>query len=346
MKQTSEFVSLGHPDKIADFVSSYLLDRYLERDPFTRYAVECQIKDSMVTLGGEVTSSYAMPLSEVRVHVADAVRSIGYTMEYLKRWGVTNTIGADNLRVNCYIGQQSRDIARGVDASGWGDQGIYWGMATTEERYGFMPRDWFEARALGDECLFRRATQSIGIGLDIKTQVEMVDGLVSKVIVAAPCVDDSMSDLLNACTLTYLNQCRCPDAELIVNGTGRFVTHGPVGDCGTTGRKLAVDFYGGNCRIGGGSPWTKDGTKADVALNLYARKIALRKMRDLERTVYVAISSCIGRREISVTVFGENGNQLLSWVENRPVEDIICELNLRQPTFAQRCREGLFFDIA
>ena len=75
MKQTSEFVSLGHPDKIADFVSSYLLDRDLERDPFTRYAVECQIKDSMVTLGGEVTSSYAMPLSEVRVHVADAVRS-------------------------------------------------------------------------------------------------------------------------------------------------------------------------------------------------------------------------------------------------------------------------------
>lgn len=346
MKSTSEFVSLGHPDKIADFVSCYLLDRYLERDPFTRFAVECQIKDSMVTLGGEVTSSYAMKNDEVRIHVADAVRSIGYTMDYLKRWGATNAIAADNLRVNCYIGRQSEDIAQGVDRSGWGDQGIYWGMATPDEATNFMPRDWFEARELGAECLFNRATQSIGIGLDIKTQVEIVDGMMSKVIVAAPCIDDAMSDLLNDCTRTYLQQCRCPDAELIVNGTGRFVAHGPVADCGTTGRKLAVDFYGGNCRIGGGSPWTKDGTKADVALNLYARKIALAQMRDLGGTVYVSISSCIGRREISVAVYGDRGNQLRAWTEARPADEIIDELNLRQPLYAERCRRGLFFDIA
>lgn len=174
----------------------------------------------------------------------------------------------------------------------------------------------------------------------------MVDGVVSKVIVAAPCLDDAMTDLLNSCTQTYLVQCNTPRAELIVNGTGRYVVHGPVGDCGTTGRKLAVDFYGGNCRIGGGSPWTKDGTKADVALNLYARKIALQTAKELGGTFYVAISSCIGRREISVSVFDDQNFQIRDWVEDRPAEHIIRELNLRQPTFAQRCREGLFFDIA
>lgn len=345
MKRTSEFVSLGHPDKIADYISSYLLDRYLEQDPFTRFAVECQIKDSVVNLAGEVSSAYDMGFDEIRAHVIDAVKEIGYTMEYLKRWGAANTIGAENLRVNCYIGKQSPDISRGVDADGWGDQGIFWGMATPHEDYDFMARDHFEAKRLCDE-LFKRATKSIGIGLDIKTQVEMVDDSVSTVVVAAPCLTDEMQNLLVDCCQTYLVQEKMTKANLIVNGTGRYVVHGPVGDCGTTGRKLAVDFYGGNCRIGGGSPWTKDGTKADVALNLFARKIALQTARALGCTVYVAISSCIGRREISVSWFDDKHFQIGSLVEDRPAEDVIRALNLRQPTFAQRCREGLFFDIA
>lgn len=346
MKSTSEFVSLGHPDKIADFVSCYLLDRYLERDPFTRFAVECQIKDSMVTLGGEVTSSYAMKNDEVRIHVADAVRSIGYTMDYLKRWGATNAIAADNLRVNCYIGRQSEDIAQGVDRSGWGDQGIYWGMATPSEATGFMPRDHYEACMLGREIFALASNDDPRIGLDIKTLVEMDGASMVRAIVAAPCASDDAQRDLAAFVRSNLGQLGYGGAELIVNGTGRFVAHGPVADCGTTGRKLAVDFYGGNCRIGGGSPWTKDGTKADVALNLYARKIALAQMRDLGGTVYVSISSCIGRREISVAVYGDRGNQLRAWTEARPADEIIDELNLRQPLYAERCRRGLFFDIA
>lgn len=339
MQQTSECVSLGHPDKVADYISCYLLDRYLEKDPFTRFAVECQIKDNAVTLGGEVSSSYDMGFDEVRAHVVEAVKKVGYTRDYLKRWGAANTIWCGGLAVNCYIGKQSPDIARGVDADGWGDQGIFWGMATTNHVSGYMPLDHFIARQFCD-MLYDGANQ-IGCGIDIKTQVETLDDKVSKLVIACPALSDNV-----VVEVRRRAKELAPTAEIIVNGTGRYVVHGPVGDCGTTGRKLAVDFYGGNCRIGGGSPWTKDGTKADVALNLYARKLALAEMRRRHETIYAALASVIGRREVSVVYFNKFMQQVGCEVIDRPAGEIIDELNLRQPTFAQRCREGLFFDIA
>ena len=128
------------------------------------------------------------------------------------------------------------------------------------------------------------------------------------------------------------------------NGTGRYVTHGSVGDCGTTGRKLAVDFYGGNCRIGGGCPWGKDATKADVSLNIYARKKALECVRKhgLE-TAYSAISCCIGRREIDISIYDGRGDLVEEQHENRPASEIIRELGLDAPVFANLCKKGLFY---
>ena len=84
--------------------------------------------------------------------------------------------------------------------------------------------------------------------------------------------------------------------EIIINGTGRYVQHSPIADCGTTGRKLAVDFYGGACRIGGGSPWTKDGSKADLTLNLYARKLARQYAEEYGCDVYTSLACCIGKQ--------------------------------------------------
>src|SRR5574344_2795011 len=107
MIKFSEYVSLGHPDKIADYISQYLLDRYIERDPQTRYAVEVQIKDWRVTLGGEVSSKCEFTSNQIKQFVRAAVNEIGYTREYMERWGAENTICGDLLGVTFLIRQQS-----------------------------------------------------------------------------------------------------------------------------------------------------------------------------------------------------------------------------------------------
>ena len=138
MYKFSEYVSLGHPDKIADYISQYLLDRYIEQDPDTRYAVEVQIKNYRVTLGGEVTSKASFSPQFIRELVRAAVNEIGYTRDYMERWGADNTICGELLEVECLINQQSPDIEQGL--SGWGDQGIFFGYSEPFEASGYRPR--------------------------------------------------------------------------------------------------------------------------------------------------------------------------------------------------------------
>jgi S-adenosylmethionine synthetase len=265
MRKTSEWVSLGHPDKMADYISSFILDRYLERDPLTRYALEVQIKDNFVTLGGEITSQANFTEDELALFVKIAVAQIGYTKCYQNIWGAENTICDQDLVVTHHIGQQSPDIAQGVDNSGWGDQGIFWGMAVNDPATNFMPKDHYLARKIGQQLYDIKYA-----GLDIKTQVTLFDDEPEEIVVALPMLPKhSEQDVANAVQFCCNGK---TNYKLVVNGTGKFVKHGPIGDCGTTGRKLAVDFYGGNCRIGGGSPWTKDGSKADLTLNLLSNR--------------------------------------------------------------------------
>ena len=166
MLRTSEWVSLGHPDKMADYISSYLLDRHLEKDPKTRFAVEVMVKDNIVTLGGEVTSEADFSDEELTRFVRKAVNEIGYTREYQDRWGRENAVCGDEMEVYPLIGRQSPDIGQGVDRDAWGDQGIFHGMALDRPSSGNMPRDHFLARKLG-MALFK---SGLG-GLDIKTLV-------------------------------------------------------------------------------------------------------------------------------------------------------------------------------
>lgn len=339
MRATSEYVTLGHPDKTCDFISSYILDRYMERDPKTRYAVEVQMKDNYVTLGGEVTSKAKFTKAERADFVRQAVAAVGYTADYAKRWGADNVPNADALKVTEHLSEQSPDIAQGVDADGWGDQGIFWGMAVRSPKTVNMPLDHFIARRIGERLVEERMG-----GIDIKTQVETTDGRVSSVIVAVPCFRRDLNDLMEDVPPLVRSVIGHKPASLIVNGTGAYVRHGSMGDCGTTGRKLVVDFYGGNCRIGGGSPWTKDPTKADLTLNVYARKKALEAMEQFGLEVcHVAVACCIGRREITVTVFdGITSRQVADWTENRPASEVIAELGLDKPVYADKCRRGLF----
>ena len=336
MIKTSEWVSVGHPDKVADYISCYVLDRYLEKDPLTRYALEVQIKDNHVTLGGEVTSNAEFTEAEIAQFVRDAVNEIGYTEMYQKQWGKENTICGDEIDVVQHIGQQSPDIAQGVNADGWGDQGIFWGMAVNNRHTDYMPEDWYLARKIGKHLYNTRYA-----GLDIKTQVTMNNGL-EEVVVAIPMLyRHSMHDIKLA-----VQWCCGGNSgyDLIINGTGRFIRHGSIGDCGTTGRKLAVDFYGGNCRIGGGSPWTKDGTKADLSLNLLAREKALSYIKEHPKhnEVHCAISCKIGLSEITVALFNEKMEELVSYREEVTPAQIVEKFRLREPRFAKMCMEGLF----
>ena len=256
MQRTAEAVSLGHPDKIADYISSYILDRLIEQDPHTRYAVEVMIKDNTVVLGGEVTTS--APLGDLTDHVKSALSEIGYDERYATIWG-EYAIDPDKVKVINMIGVQSSDIAKGVNQDGWGDQGVFVGYACQGE--GKINRELFLARKL-NKALYEKARQSDNLGLDIKTQITLNDDKIETAIVAIPMLhDEDLTDFI----VSVLGE---KPAHIIVNGTGRYTYHSSIADCGITGRKLACDFYSTACPIGGGSPWTKDPSKADLTLNV------------------------------------------------------------------------------
>ena len=337
MLRTSEWVSLGHPDKIADYISSYLLDRYIEKDPRTRFAVEVMVKDQIVTLGGEIASEADFSDDEITQFVRNAVNEIGYTRMYQERWGRENTVCGDQMEVYPLLGRQSPDIGQGVERDAWGDQGIFFGMALDRPASGNMPRDHYLARKLG-LALFR---SRLG-GLDIKTLVATEDGNASHVTVAVPLLEGDGNEEAVRRKAEEITGCR----DITINGTGRFVRHSSLADCGVTGRKLAVDLYGGNCRIGGGSPWTKDGSKADLTLNIHARKLALDYMRaNRLRSACAAVSCSIGSPEIEISYQDGHGHELKAEKAVARPSELIRKYGLDRPVFARMCRDGLFNGI-
>ena len=341
MIHTSEYCAVGHPDRTCDYIASYILDRYLEKDPLSRVALEVQLKDCFCTLSGEVTSKYKFAHSELAEFCREAVRQIGYTDEYVARFGEDNAVSGSGLDVTIHLSQQSKDIAQGVNSDGWGDQGIFWGLAVNDPSRDYLPMDYVIAREIA-QMLYR----SNWGGVDIKTQVTIEDGLVTECIVAIPLLPEkekNIKDSIGSCIKGILSEEASPKMKIIVNGTGRYVKHGSIGDCGTTGRKLVADFYGGNSRIGGGSPWGKDPSKADVALNILARHLALRYLQKhgLEE-VRCAISCAIGRKEIRVSYFDGNDNLLETRKQSLPPSKVIKRLHLRLPRYAEWCARGLF----
>jgi len=334
--QISEYVSLGHPDKVADYISSYLLDQYIKKDPNTRYAVECQIKGNVVNLAGEITSKAKFTKQQIARFVKMAVNDIGYNKHYQRKWGKANTICGADLKVNTYIAAQSPDIAQGLD--GWGDQGIFFGCAYPRKDYDYFECTKYLSTVIGEE-LYKEDI----VGKDIKVLVVKKQGALARVVIAAPIL--TLKQLIKSKVLNDVKKI-CDDAKcpLIINGTGLFHKHGPVADSGTTGRKLAVDFYGGSCRIGGGSPWTKDGTKADLTLNLYARYLALKYLKDnnMNEPVFCDIACAIGRREIDISIHDAKGGVLEQYTETKSPKDLIKFFKLDKPIYADMCKNGLF----
>lgn len=331
MKKTAEAVSLGHPDKTADYISSYILDRMIAQDEQVKYAVEVMIKGNTVVLGGEIKGN--VDLSNLDEFVKSALRDIGYDEPYADRWG-QYAIDIRRLKVINLIGQQSSEITQGV-STGWGDQGVFVGYACKGS--GLISKEQYLARLLNN-ALYIKARDSKNLGIDIKTQITLNDfDHIETAVVAIPMLVPEDLTVFIVQTLGEI-----PD-NLIVNGTGTFKTHSSVADCGVTGRKLACDFYGTSAPIGGGSPWTKDGSKADVTLNIYARRLALQYLEDNDEC-FVYLSSCIGQAKLpSATVKTiKDGVTTSTTIEfNKKPFELVEELDLNKPIFAKLCRNGI-----
>ena len=343
-RRFSEYVSPGHPDKCADYISEYILDRYLEKDPNVRYAVEVMIKGNMVHLAGEVTSTVSFNNEQLHYFVHDALVEIGYTEEYWEKWGRGNVINPEFVTILCNITTQSPEISQGVDNDGWGDQGIFFGYADPEEK-NMTPRSHSLAKDLCHMLYTQAKERGVG-GIDIKTEIIIDEnGDVEKIIAAVPCrTDDEYKEIKEFIMEWYDTvDIDSPDyPEIILNGTGNYVMHGPVADCGITGRKLVVDFYGGELHVGGGSPWTKDGSKADLTLNLFARDMAREYAKKENQPVKVSIACCIGHSDIDYVVETACGEEITHGKMNVTPKELIEKYKLNTPIFTSMCTFGLF----
>lgn len=279
---TSESVSEGHPDKVADRISDTVLDAFLEADPYARVACETLVTTNRIILAGE-TRGPASVTPELLMHLARmAVHDIGYDQEGFS-W--------KNAEIACHLHAQSAHIAQGVDAAGnkdegAGDQGIMFGYACTETP-DLMPAPLYYAHlVLRRISELRRNKDKLVAGLlpDAKSQVTLryVDGRpvgVSSVVVSTQheegMTQEQVRELVRPIVVSSLpDGWSVPEDEFYVNPTGTFVIGGPDGDCGLTGRKIIVDTYGGAAPHGGGAFSGKDPTKVDRSAAYACRYLA------------------------------------------------------------------------
>lgn len=277
---TSESVSEGHPDKIADQISDAVLDAIIQQDKTARVACEVFVKTGMVIVGGEVTTSAWVDVEQITRQV---IRDIGYN---------SSSMGFDweSCAVMSAIGKQSLDIAQGVDRQrpeeqGAGDQGLMFGYASNETAV-LMPAPIFYAHELVKrQAKLRKEKVLPWLRPDAKSQITLtyVDdkpvGVNAVVLSTQHDADIAHKDLVEAVIENIIQpvlpaEWLTKDTKFLVNPTGRFVIGGPLGDCGLTGRKIIVDTYGGMARHGGGCFSGKDPSKVDRSAAYACRYVA------------------------------------------------------------------------
>ncbi len=355
---TSESVSAGHPDKIADQISDAVLDSILKQDSNARVACETMIKTGMVIVAGEITTSAWVDLEEV---VRGTIKEIGYTSSEMGFDG-------DTCAVLNGIGKQSADIAMGVDRAapeeqGAGDQGLMFGYATNETDVLMPAPITFSHRLVRRQHEVRENGTLPWLRPDAKSQVTFryengkPTGIEAVVLSTQHDPDISQSDLKDAVMDIIIKpilpeEWILPETQYHINPTGQFVIGGPVGDCGLTGRKIIVDTYGGMARHGGGAFSGKDPSKVDrsaayacryVAKNLVAAGIADR--------CEIQVSYAIGVAEptsISIDTFGTgllDDEAIVALIHEhfdlRPY-GLIKMLDLIQPIYQQTAAYGHF----
>ena len=367
---TSESVTEGHPDKVCDQISDSILDALLEQDPTSRVAVETLVTTGLVHVAGEVTTEAYVEIPQI---VRQVVKQIGYT---------SSAIGfdGDSCGVSVSIGQQSPDIAQGVDkalelrsdggdldpldAQGAGDQGLMFGYAT-DETATLLPLPIFAAHRLAERLAQVRKDGSLtGLRPDGKTQVTIAyDGqravAVDTVVISTQHDPDVRQDDLRAAVAELvvapvLAELDLPsvDHRLIVNPTGTFVVGGPKGDAGLTGRKIIVDTYGGMARHGGGAFSGKDPSKVDRSAAYATRWVAKNVVAaGLARRCEVQVAYAIGKAHpvgLYVETFGTETvpsarlEAAIKEVFDLRPGAIVRDLDLLRPIYAQTAAYGHF----
>lgn len=350
---TSESVSMGHPDKLADQISDSILDAMLAQDPNSRVACETMVTTGLAVIAGEITSTADVNVEEV---VRNVMREVGYI-------DAETGIGADSCEVIVKLDKQSPDIAMGVDRDGAGDQGLMFGFACddTEE---LMPLPI----ALSHKILARlnkaRFSKEVDwLRPDSKSQVTVeYDGnkpvRIDTVVVStqhSPGVDNETihdfvkNQIIDPCLPADLNK---GDITYHINPTGKFEVGGPHGDCGLTGRKIIVDTYGGWGRHGGGAFSGKDSTKVDRSAAYMARHVAKNIVAaGLAKQCEVQLAYAIGVADpVSVHVDTQgtgtiDDKQICEIVKEQfplSTQGIIEYLQLRRPIFRKTAEGGHF----
>lgn len=311
---TSESVSEGHPDKVADQISDAILDNILKQDPHARVACECLVKTGMVFVGGEITTKAWVDVEEV---VRTVVRNIGYNSSEMG-------FDAESCAVITAIGKQSPDIAMGVDATaekslGAGDQGLMFGYASQETPVLMPAAITYAHRLMQQQAQLRKSKALPWLRPDAKSQVTLryVDGkpvAVDTVVISTQHAPEISQEEIRQAVIENIIKPVLPEEWLLketrylVNPTGRFVIGGPLGDCGLTGRKIIVDSYGGMARHGGGCFSGKDPSKVDRSAAYAARYVAKNIVAaGLAERCEIQVSYAIGLAEptsISVETFG------------------------------------------
>jgi S-adenosylmethionine synthetase len=350
---TSESVTEGHPDKIADQISDAVLDDVMRQDPNGRVACETLVTTGLAVVAGEITTTAHVNYDEL---VRDTIRGVGYDRA---KYGYD----CDTCAVLCTVKRQSPDIAMGVDTGGAGDQGLMFGYAC-DETDELMPMPIQLAHRLTQRLSEVRKSKKVDfLRPDGKSQVtiEYRDGLPARIdtVVVSTQHDDKISneDLREAIT-TQIIKPILPAAMLDsktkyhINPTGRFVIGGPMGDAGVTGRKIIVDTYGGYSRHGGGAFSGKDPSKVDRSASYMARYIAKNIVAaGLARKAEVQLAYAIGVAEpvsVMADTFGtasvaeEKITLLIREFFSLTPKGIIETLDLRRPIYKATAAYGHF----
>jgi S-adenosylmethionine synthetase len=355
---TSESVSEGHPDKMADQISDAVLDAIIKDDPHARVAVETLVKTGMAIVAGEVTTSTYVELEDL---IRQVIVDIGYD---------SSALGFDgrSCAVLNAIGKQSRDIAQGVDSAenkeqGAGDQGLMFGYASNETSVLMPAPITYAHRLVERQAQLRKDRTLPWLRPDAKSQVTLryENGrpvAVDAVVLSTQHDDDVSNETIREAVIEMIIRHVLPaewlhaDTKIHVNPTGRFVIGGPMGDCGLTGRKIIVDSYGGMARHGGGAFSGKDPSKVDRSAAYAARYVAKNLVAaGIAERCEIQVSYAIGVADptsISVNTFGTGklpDHEVIALIRDhfdlRP-RGIIEMLDLKRPIYRATASYGHF----
>ena len=355
---TSESVSEGHPDKIADQISDAVLDEILKQDPKARVACETYVKTGMALVGGEITTSAWVDIENLTRQV---IADIGYNHSDMG-------FDAHSCAVLNAIGKQSPDINQGVDRAdpleqGAGDQGIMFGYATNETDVLMPAPITYAHRLMEQQAKVRKSGKLDWLRPDAKSQLtfiyegNQIKGIDAVVLSTQHAESVSQKEVYEGVMEEIIkpilpNEWLSQNTKYFINPTGRLVIGGPMGDCGLTGRKIIVDTYGGAARHGGGAFSGKDPSKVDRSAAYAARYVAKNIVAaGLADRCEIQLSYAIGVAEptsIMVETFGTGkvSNEVLvklvrEFFDLRPY-GLIKMLNLIQPIYRQTAAYGHF----